>query len=207
MRKKKFNSIKTPVWREAIQPTLSVLQSRSTLKAPHLDQWHVNWWAPKNILWEFKKKPRGSLEPVMICCVQWLTKWWICLGHPTPDESWYFGIASLRGRPIYNSDLDLDCLAANGWQTTVIIGVIASCKGVFLFFCVGLKSWQHNSITYLHFKWSAHLHFPFTFSSKTNYFLFIMKGLGSAVVTIFCPEVYLRGYRSIRREDTCIRSI
>lgn len=194
------NSIKTQVWREAIQLPPDVLQNRSTWWQ-HSILTSDTWTDPRQR--EFyassEKRPRGSLKPVMICRPM-TVKMVNSSGAFNPRWVSIFGITSLRGRPICSSDLDLDCLAANGWQTTVIIGVIASCKG--FPFCVGLKSCQHNSITYLHFKWSAHLHFPFTSPSKTNYFLFIMEGLGMVVVTFFCPKVYLRGYRSIRRKDT-----
>lgn len=49
--------------------------------------------------------------------------------------------------------------------------------------CVQLKSRQNISITYLHFKWGSHLHFPSSSLSNTNYFLFITDGSGMASVT------------------------
>lgn len=58
--------------------------------------------------------------------------------------------------------------------------------------CVQLKSRQNISITYLHFKCGADLHFPSSPPpSNANYFLFITEGSGTAAATRRCgaPEL------------------
>lgn len=77
-----------------------------------------------------------------------------------------------------------------GSRAALIIGVTASrfvkSLAFFLLFFPPLcdsKSCQNNSITHLHFRSGANLHFQFFSASRANYFLSIMGESGMIVVT------------------------
>lgn len=145
--------------------------------------------------------PVTSFTPVKICCLTAEET-----SQTVRDESRYLELWAWGRRPIYSWSrpglFSCQRLTNNGYNWGY-----RSLQGFSLFLCVGLKSCQHNSITYLHFKWRAHLHFPFTFPSKTNYFLFIMEGWGMVVVVIFFVTISQRSQKhkeGIKKHALCI---
>lgn len=165
-------------------------EQKYTVTAEHLDYWLMNWWAQRKILCELRKSQEAGLNQDLLPN-DWQKGDFFFFSRAS-NYRWVLilGITSRRGRPIYNSDRDLESCCQRLTNNNYNWGYRFLQGFSFSF----VWDWNHASIIQLLICISnevliciSHLHPP----SKTNYFLFIMEGLGMVVLTFFVLKCIL----------------